>query len=127
MITIAAPNKGGRSALALNIGMHNGLAGIPVGIFSLKMSADELTDRLIAAHGNVNMCAMTDGGFSQRDMISLTRAAAELSNAPIFIRDEAIMSPLQFRAAARKLVAQHKCRLIIMDYLQSNGAVESDR
>jgi replicative DNA helicase len=72
MITIAAPTKGGKSALALNIGMHNGLAGIPVGIFSLEMSADELTDRLIAAHGNVDMCAMTDGGFSQRDITSLT-------------------------------------------------------
>jgi replicative DNA helicase len=118
MITIAAPTKGGKSALALNIGMHNGLAGIPVGIFSLEMSADELTDRLIAAHGNVDMCAMTDGGFSQRDITSLTRAAAELSNTPIIIRDEAIMSPLQFRAAVRKLVAQHKCKLIIVDYLQ---------
>jgi replicative DNA helicase len=118
MITIAAPTKGGKSALALNIAMHNGLSGIPVGVFSLEMNADELTDRLIAAHGSVDMCAMTDGGFSQRDVTSLTRAAAELSNAPIFIRDEATMSPLQFRAAARKLTAQHKCRLLVVDYVQ---------
>ena len=118
MITIAAPTKGGKSALALNIAMHNGLLGIPVGIFSLEMNADELTDRLVAAHGSVDMCAMTDGGFSQRDVTNLDRAAAQLSNAPIFIRDEAIMSPLQFRAAARKLVAQHKCRLLVVDYVQ---------
>ena len=118
MITISAPTKGGKSALALNIAMHNGLAGIPVGVFSLEMNADELTDRLIAAHGSVDMCAMTDGGFSQTDLDNLSHAAARLSNAPIFIRDEAIMSSLQFRAAARKLVAQHKCRLLVVDYVQ---------
>jgi replicative DNA helicase len=82
------------------------------------MNADELTDRLIAAHGSVDLCAMTDGGFSKGDLDSLSRAAAELSNAPIYIREEAIMSPLQFRAAARKLVAQHKCRLLVVDYVQ---------
>jgi replicative DNA helicase len=118
MITISAPTKGGKSALALNIAMHNGLAGIPVGIFSFEMNADELTDRFVAAHGSVDMCAMTDGGFSQQDMARLTRAAADLSSASIFIRDEAVMSPLQFRAAARKLVAQHKCRLLVVDYVQ---------
>ena len=101
MITIAAPTKGGKSALALNIAMHNGLSGIPVGILSLEMSVDELTDRMIAANASVDMCAMSDGGFSKSDVASLTRAAAELSNAPIFIRGEAIISPVQFRAAAR--------------------------
>lgn len=69
-------------------------------------------------HGSVDLCAMTDGGFSKGDLDSLSRASAELSNAPIYIRDEAIMSPLQFRAAARKLVAQHKCKLLIVDYVQ---------
>jgi replicative DNA helicase len=118
MITIAAPTKGGKSALALNIAMHNALAGIPIGIFSLEMNADELTDRLIASHGSVDMSTMSDGGLSQRDVTSLVRAAAELSNAPIYIRDEAIMSPLQFRAAARKVTAQHKCRLLVVDYVQ---------
>ena len=82
------------------------------------MNADELMDRLIASHGRVDMSAMSDGGLSQRDMTRLVRAAAELSNAPIYIRDEAIMSPLQFRAAARKLTAQHKCRLLVVDYVQ---------
>ena len=118
MITISAPTKSGKSAFALNIAMHNGLAGIPVGIFSLEMNADELTDRLISAHGSVNMCAMTDGGLSRGDLDNLSHAAAQLSGAPIFIRDEALMSPIQFRAAARKMVAQHKCRLRIVDYVQ---------
>jgi replicative DNA helicase len=92
LTTIAAPTKGGKSALALNIAMNNGLLGIPVGVFSLQMNADELIDRLIAARGCVDMCAMTDDGFSQRDLENLSRAAAELSNAPIYVRDEAIMS-----------------------------------
>jgi replicative DNA helicase len=75
------------------------------------MNADELTDRLIAAHGSVDLCAMTDGGFSKGDLDSLCCAAAELSNAPIYIRDEAIMSPLQFRAAARvRLEHEISCR-----------------
>lgn len=72
----------------------------------------------IAPLDKVDMCAMTDGGFSQRDLENLSHAAAELSNAPIYVRDEAIMSPLQFRAAARKLVVQHGCRLLVVDYVQ---------
>jgi replicative DNA helicase len=80
MITIAALTKGGKSTLALNIAMHNGLLGIPVGVFSLEMNANELTDRLIAAHGSVDMCAMTDGGLSKGDLDSLTHAAAELDS-----------------------------------------------
>ena len=118
MITIAAPTKGGKSALALNIAMHNGLAGIPVAILSLEMNADELTDRLISSHASVDLSVMSDGGLSQHEATSLKRAADELSSAPIFIRDEAIMSPLQFRAAARKLTAQHGCRLLVVDYVQ---------
>jgi replicative DNA helicase len=118
MITIAAPTKGGKSALALNIAMHNGLAGIPVAILSLEMNADELTDRLISSHASVDLSVMSDGGLSQHEAMSLTRAASQLSSAPIFIRDEAIMSPLQFRAAARKLTAQHACRLLVVDYVQ---------
>jgi replicative DNA helicase len=94
MITIAAPTKGGKSALALNIAMHNGLAGIPVAILSLEMNADELTDRLISSHASVDLSVMSDGGLSQHEAMSLTRAAAQLSSAPMFIRDEAIMSPL---------------------------------
>ncbi len=76
MITIAAPTKGGKSALALNIAMHNGLAGIPVAILSLEMNADELTDRLISSHASVDLSVMSDGGLSQHEATSLKRAAA---------------------------------------------------
>ena len=118
MITISAQTKDGKSALAVNIAAHNALAGIPVGIFSLEMSADEITDRLFSSEAYVDLTRLSDGGFSDAEMDRISEAGLRLSGCPIFIRKEAILTPLQFRAAARKLVAQQKCRLLIVDYLQ---------
>ena len=118
MITISAQTKDGKSALAVNIMAHNALAGIPVGIFSLEMSADEVTDRLFSGEATIDLTRLSDGGFSAAEMDRISETGLRLSAAPIFIRNEAVLAPLQFRAAARKLVAQNKCKLLIVDYLQ---------
>ena len=118
MITIAAPTKQGKSALALNIAMHNALKGKPTGVISLEMDADELTDRLLSSHSEIDMEKMASGGLSSDECDRFIEAGGDLSRAPLFIRDEAVMSPLEFQAAARKLHAQHKCKLIVVDYIQ---------
>ena len=118
MITISAQTKDGKSAFAVNIAAHNALSGVPVGIFSLEMSADEITDRLFSSYANVDLTRLSDGGFSADEMDRLSEAGLRLAGTPILIRNEAILPPLQFRAAARKLVAQDKCKLLIVDYLQ---------
>lgn len=118
MIVIAAETKGGKTALAMNIAMNAAFDGYAVGIFSLEMNEGELADRMIAARAGVNMSQLGDEGFAKRDLDRAVRTASEISLTQIFIRDESVLNPLQFRAGARKLVAQHKCRLIIVDYLQ---------
>jgi len=118
MLVLAAETKGGKSALALNIACHVAMSGNPVGFFSLEMSEGEIADRLIAAHADVDLSAIADGGLTVTATNRVLSSIARLSEAQIFIRDESVMSPLQFRAAARKLAAQHSVKLLVLDYAQ---------
>ena len=79
MITISAQTKDGKSAFAVNIAAHNALAGIPVGIFSLEMSADEITDRLFSSDANVDLTRLSDGGFSHDEMDRISQAGLRLA------------------------------------------------
>ena len=118
MITIAAETKGGKSALALNIATNVALCGHAVGVISLEMNEGELADRLISAHASVDLAAITDGGLSKSSADRIRSTIQTLIKTKITIRDESVLTPLQFRAVARKLVAQQKCQLLIVDYLQ---------
>lgn len=117
MITIAAPTKVGKSSLALNIALHNGLKGVDVGIFSMEMTADELTDRLFSSQGRINSQRL-GAKMSDAEVEHLIRTADTLSKTRLHIRDEACMTPLQFAAGARRMVAQYRCQLLIVDYVQ---------
>ena len=118
MIVIAAATKAGKTSLALNIMTHVALSGHSVGIFSLEMNEGELADRLIAAHAEIDLSVITRSGLSWSERDRLMDAVGILSKTGIFVRDESVLAPLQFRAAARKLVVQHKCKLLIVDYAQ---------
>ena len=101
MIVIAAETKAGKTSLALNIASHVALSGHSVGIFSLEMNEGELADRLVAAHAEVDLSAITDGGLSVSAVSRILPTISTLSGTSIFVRDESILNPLQFRAAAR--------------------------
>lgn len=118
MIVISAPTKGGKTALALNIAIDTALAGNAVGIFSLEMNEGEIADRVISSHGGIDVASLAFAGPTGGAAQNLIRTANEVGRTKIFIRDESVLSPLQFRAAARKMVAQDHCKLILIDYLQ---------
>lgn len=119
MIVIAARPSMGKTALAMNIAEHVAInEKLPVGVFSLEMSSQQLIQRLLCSRARVNLQKVRDGFLAERDFPSLTAAASKLAEAKIFIDDSAGLSILELRAKARRLKAQQDVQLIIVDYLQ---------
>jgi replicative DNA helicase len=119
LIIVAARPSMGKSALVTNITEHVGITEkIPTAIFSLEMSKEQLTQRMLCSQAKVNAHKVRTGFLAQADWPKLTDAAAKLSKAPIFIDDTPGISVLELRAKARRLKAQHNIQLIIIDYLQ---------
>jgi len=119
MIVIAARPSMGKTALAMNIAEHVAIESkLPVGVFSLEMSSQQLVQRLLCSRARVNLQKVRDGFLAERDFPSLTTAASKLAEAKIFIDDSAGLSILELRAKARRLKAQQDIQLIIIDYLQ---------
>jgi replicative DNA helicase len=119
MIVIAARPSMGKTALVMNIAEHVAVQEkLPVGVFSLEMSSQQLVQRLLCSRARVNLQKVRDGFLAERDFPSLTAAASKLAEAKIFIDDSAGLSILELRAKARRLRAQQEVQLIIVDYLQ---------
>ncbi len=119
MIVIAARPSMGKTALAMNIAEHVAInEKLPVAVFSLEMSSQQLVQRLLCSRARVNLQKVRDGFLAERDFPSLTAAASKLAEARIYIDDSAGLSILEVRAKARRLKAQQDIQLIVVDYLQ---------
>jgi replicative DNA helicase len=119
MIVIAARPSMGKTALAMNIAEHVAInEKLPVAVFSLEMSSQQLVQRLLCSRARVNLQKVRDGFLAERDFPSLTAAASKLAEAQIYIDDSASLSILELRAKARRLKAQKDIKLIVVDYLQ---------
>lgn len=119
MIVVAARPSMGKTSLAMNIAEHVALEQkLPVGVFSLEMSADALVLRMLCSRSRVNMRNVRDGFLAERDFPKLTGAAGKLANAPLFIDDSSGLSILQLRAKARRMHQQYGIKLFVIDYLQ---------
>ena len=123
LIILAARPSMGKTSMALDIIRHVGVrAKIPVGIFSLEMSKDQLVDRLLAAEADVDLWRMRTGRLSDEgennDFERIGHAMGRLSDAPIFIDDSASSNIMEIRTKARRLQAEHDLGLITVDYLQ---------
>jgi replicative DNA helicase len=119
MVVIAARPSMGKTALAMNIAEHVAInEKLPLGVFSLEMSSQQLVQRLLCSRARVNLQRVRDGFLGERDFPSLTAAASKLAEAKIFIDDSASLSILELRAKARRLKAQQDVQLLIVDYLQ---------
>src|SRR5213595_3102209 len=119
MIVIAARPSMGKTALAMKIAEHAAIeVKLPVAIFSLEMSAQQLVQRMLCSRARVNLAKTRDGFLAEADFPKLTHAASKLAEAKIFVDDSAGLTILELRAKARRLKAQHDVRLIIVDYLQ---------
>src|SRR5262249_32940750 len=119
MIVIAARPSVGKTSLAMNIAEYVAIdLKLPVGVFSLEMTAESLVLRLLCSRARVNLRNIREGFLAERDFPKLTGAAGKLSNAPLFIDDSSGLSILQLRAKARRMAQQYGIKLFIIDYLQ---------
>lgn len=120
LIILAARPSMGKTSLALDLARNAALkSNIPVGFFSLEMSAQQLTDRLLAAEAGVDAWKMRTGkALTEKDFEKIRDAMDRLSQAPIYIDDQPGNSILRMRSTARRLKAEHGLGLIVVDYLQ---------
>jgi replicative DNA helicase len=119
MIVIAARPSVGKTSLAMNIAEHVSLElKVPVGVFSLEMTADQLVLRMLCSRSRVNLRNIREGFLAERDFPKLTGAAGKLAGAPLFIDDSSALSILQLRAKARRMWQQYGIKLFVIDYLQ---------
>jgi replicative DNA helicase len=119
MIVVAARPSMGKTSLAMNIAEHVALElKVPVGVFSLEMTADQLILRMLCSRSRVNLRNVRDGFLAERDFPKLTGAAGKMAAAPLFIDDSSALSILQLRARARRMWQQSGIKLFVIDYLQ---------
>jgi len=118
MIVIAARPSMGKTALALNIAETMVMRDIPVAMFSLEMSRQQLTQRLLSSRASVSSHKIRRNMLSDNDMDAIIKAADDLMNKPFYIDDTPGLSIVQLRAKARRLKQKHDIRAIFIDYLQ---------
>src|SRR3712207_2761145 len=125
LVILAARPAMGKTALALNAIWHAaGQKGMPVAIFSLEMSKEQLVQRLISQTTRIPAQALRSGNVKAEDWPKLVRGVAEVSRAPVWIDDSAGVTLMEIRAKVRRLSSQLKAggdpplALVVVDYLQ---------
>ena len=119
LIILAGRPSMGKTALAMNIVQNAAIFNkIPVGIFSLEMSKEQLGMRMLCSVSRVDSQDLRTGFIRDPDWPKLARATGILSDAPIFIDDTPAIGVLEMRAKSRRLKAEHNIGLVVIDYLQ---------
>jgi replicative DNA helicase len=123
LIILAARPSMGKTTLALDFARYAATkSNVPVGLFSLEMSKEQLVDRMLCAEAGVDLWKMRTGRLSDRpedsDFPKIGHAMGVLSEAPIYIDDSATSNIMMMRTKARRLQAEHGLGMIVVDYLQ---------
>ncbi len=120
LIILAARPSMGKTSLALDIARRAAVThNIPVGIFSLEMSSQQLIDRLLSAESSVDAWKLRTGQLSKdHEFAHLREGLDRLSKAPIFINDQAGINIMNMRSAVRRMKSEHNLQLVVVDYLQ---------
>jgi replicative DNA helicase len=130
LVILAARPSVGKTSLALDMARNAAKRGVPVGIFSLEMSSEQLVDRMLAAESYVDSWKIRTGAVrAEEDFDKIRDALESLSKAPIYIDDKPGNNILAMRATARRLKREHGIGLLVVDYLQLMtpvGAKSSD-
>ncbi|AEM80013.1 primary replicative DNA helicase [Thermoanaerobacter thermohydrosulfuricus] len=118
-ILVAARPSMGKTSFALNIAQNAALlTGLPVAIFSLEMSKEQLVNRLICSTANIDSQKLRTGNLDEDDWMKLAAAMTPLSKAPIYIDDTPGIGVMDIRAKCRRLKLEKGLGLVMIDYLQ---------
>lgn len=120
LIILAARPAVGKTSLVLDIARRAALNHkVPVQIFSLEMGADQLVDRMVSAESEVDLWSIRTGkGLKESDFEDIGNAISRLSDAPVFINDEAGINLMKMRSVCRRVKSEHGLGLVVVDYLQ---------
>ena len=119
LVILAGRPGTGKTSAAMNMAENAAIRhSIPVAIFSLEMSKEQLALRLLCSQSEVGLHKLRTGYLGNEDWPRLTTGAGLLTQAPIYIDDSAALSVLEIRAKCRRMKAENKLGLIIVDYLQ---------
>lgn len=129
LILIASRPSMGKSSLMMNIVQNASVKeGHTAAIFSLEMSKEQLSLRLLCSEALIDAHRLRTGDITEDEWIKLARAMGSLSDKPIFIDDTPAISITEMRAKCRRLKIEHGLGLVLVDYLQlmnSSGKYES--
>lgn len=131
LVVLAARPAMGKSTFALNVAHHVAAKdGVPVGIFSLEMSQEQLVDRILSAEAGVDSWKLRTGNLNDDDFAKIGNAMGDLSESPVFIDDTPMLNVMEIRTKARRIQNEHGLGLVIIDYLQlmsSQGKYSDNR
>jgi replicative DNA helicase len=117
-IVLAARPSMGKTALALSIARNAAGQNLSVGFFSLEMSAEQLTLRLLSSEAQIPHQKIRNAQISLEEWVELTHVAGQFGTLKMFIDDTAVQTIMDVRAKARKLKMEHNLDIIVIDYLQ---------
>jgi replicative DNA helicase len=119
LIIVAGRPSMGKTAFILNIAQNAALdTEVPVAVFSLEMSKEQLVQRLLTSEGRVDAQRLRKGKLHDDEFVRLGRAAGILTHAPIWIDDSPAMGLLEMRSKARRLKIDNNIGMVVIDYLQ---------
>ncbi len=129
LVIVAGRPSMGKTAFCLNIARYAAVeAQVPVAIFSLEMSKEQIAFRLLGTEARIEFGRLRTGALAREEWPRLTRAAGTLARAPIFVDDTPALGVTELRAKARRLKAEQKLGLVIVDYLQLlRGRADAER
>jgi replicative DNA helicase len=131
LIIVAGRPSMGKTAFAMNIAQNVATMkedAVPVGIFSMEMSKEQLVTRLLSSESDIEHTKLRTGTLSSAEWPRLAAAAGKLSDALMFIDDSPALSVLELRARSRRLKKEHGLGLLVVDYLQlMRGRSGADR
>ena len=119
LVIVAGRPSSGKTSLCLGIAQNASVRhDVPVAIFSLEMSKDQLVQRMLSSEARIDAQKMRIGALSPKEWQAIVRACDKLQNAKIYIDDTPALSILEMRAKARRLKSEIDLGLIVVDYLQ---------
>ncbi len=118
LVVLAARPSMGKTALALCIATAAAQNGFSIGVFSLEMSAEQLTLRLLSSESGIAHQHIRNATISSEEWVELTNVAAQLAQMKIFIDDTAMLNIMDLRTKARRLKLDHNLQFLVVDYLQ---------
>ena len=119
LIILASRPGVGKTAMSLNMARYAAVdKKLPVGIFSLEMSKEELLERLLVRQADIDAWRLKTGKLEEEEFTRLSEAMGVLAEAPLFIDDTPGISTLEMRTKARRLQVEQGLKLLIVDYLQ---------